>query len=175
MRWGLMDILILLLCRLAGIGELKMFVGLCKDRAAGLSVAPAVTLQRHTRTLYLLLLVLAADAAGWLLLLWQYQQRQLSRGVCLLFGLDLAVTAVDAAKATLRWVEMTFGPRLCCRTELSILEGMHYMCCLLLSCYAMLMLLSVLVHCTGESILLLHLHVAFPGVAVALACSLMRP
>ncbi|WIA36902.1 hypothetical protein OEZ86_008148 [Tetradesmus obliquus] len=86
---------------LAGIGELKMFVGLCKDRTAGLSVAPAVTLQRHMRTLCLLLLVLAADAAGWLLLGWQYRQRQLSRGVCLLFALDLAVVAVDAAKAAL--------------------------------------------------------------------------
>lgn len=83
-----------------------MFVGLCKDRTAGLSVAPAVTLQRHMRTLCLLLLVLAADAAGWLLLGWQYRQRQLSRGVCLLFALDLAVVAVDAAKAALRYVEI---------------------------------------------------------------------
>jgi hypothetical protein len=54
-------------------------------------------------TLALLLLVLAADGVGWLLLLWQYQQRLLSWKMCVLFGLDLAVTAVDAAKATLRY------------------------------------------------------------------------
>lgn len=100
---------LLLYCRLAGIGELKMFVGLCKDRTAGLSVAPSVTLQRHLRTLCLLLLVLAADAAGWLLLLWQYQQRQLNKGVCLLFALDLAVTAVDAAKTTMRYARFGCG------------------------------------------------------------------
>jgi hypothetical protein len=53
-------------------------------------------------TLALLLLVLAADGVGWLLLLWQYQQRLVSWRMCVLFGLDLAVTAVDAAKAALR-------------------------------------------------------------------------
>ncbi|KAF6254491.1 hypothetical protein COO60DRAFT_313810 [Scenedesmus sp. NREL 46B-D3] len=91
---------------LAGIGELKMFVALCKDRTAGLSVAPGVTLLRYVRTLCLLLLVLAANGLGLLVLLWQHQQRQMSWKVCLLFALDLAVTAVDAVRATLSCVAL---------------------------------------------------------------------
>jgi hypothetical protein len=98
-----------------------MFVGLCKDRAAGLSVAPAVTLQRYVHTLALLLLVLAADGVGWLLLLWQYQQRTMSWRMCLLFGLDLAVTAVDAAKATLRYVA-----RKLTRTMYATMPAIHW-------------------------------------------------
>lgn len=86
--------------RLAAIGELKMLVGVSKDRLAGLSVSPAAGLPRHARTLGLLLLLQGMNGLC-LALLWR-QQRELSRAICLLLGLDLAVIAVDAAKATVR-------------------------------------------------------------------------
>ncbi|KAF8065463.1 RIN2 [Scenedesmus sp. PABB004] len=89
---------------LAVIGELKMFVGLSKDRLAGLSVSPAAGLGRHVRTLALLGLVLATNAAGIGLL--AAHLGRLSWSVALLFGLDMGITAVDAARATLSCVAL---------------------------------------------------------------------
>jgi autocrine motility factor receptor len=94
------------------IGEMKMFVGLAKDRLAGLSVTPAVGVSRHVRTLCLLLGIMAADGVS--LLLLHSARASLSWAVALLFALDLGIIAVDAAKAALRWgLQQRGGACLC--------------------------------------------------------------
>lgn len=85
--------------RLALIGEMKLFVGLAKDRLAGLAVSPAAGLHRHVRTLSLLLLILAANVAA--LGLLSRQLGRLTWATCLLFALDVCITTVDTLKATL--------------------------------------------------------------------------
>lgn len=90
----------LLLCRLAVIGEMKMFVGLAKDRLAGLSVTPTVGLSRHMRTLCLLGFILCSNVLG--LALLHRHTGALSWAVSLLFALDLGIISVEATKAALR-------------------------------------------------------------------------
>ncbi len=89
------------LCRLAVIGEMKMFVGLAKDRLAGLSVTPTMGLSRHVRTLCLLGFILCSNALG--LGLLHRHQGALSWAISLLFALDLGIISVEASKAALRW------------------------------------------------------------------------
>lgn len=89
-------------CRLAIIGEMKTFVGLAKDRLAGLSVTPTVGLSRHVRTLCLLGFILCSNALG--LALLHRHQGALSWAISLLFALDLGIISVEATKAALRWV-----------------------------------------------------------------------
>lgn len=77
-----------------------MFLGLAKDRLAGLSVTPTVGFSRHVRTLCLLGFILGANALG--LTLLHRHQGALSWAISLLFALDLGVITVEATKAALR-------------------------------------------------------------------------
>jgi hypothetical protein len=79
-----------------------MLAGLAKDRLAALPVSPAVGVGRHVRTLALLATILAVNAGG--LGLLRAQRAALGWAVALLFGLDLCIISVDAAKAALRCV-----------------------------------------------------------------------
>lgn len=97
---ALLSCVLLGACRLAVIGEMKMFVGLAKDRLASLSVTPTVGLSRHMRTLCLLVFILCSNVLG--LALLHRQMRELSWVVSLLFALDLGVISVEATKAALR-------------------------------------------------------------------------
>lgn len=81
---------------------MKMFVGLAKDRLAGLAVTPAMGLSRHVRTLCLLGFILVSNATC--LALLHRHQGGLSWAVGLLFALDLGVISVEATKAAIRWV-----------------------------------------------------------------------
>jgi len=86
--------------RLAVIGEMKMFVGLAKDRLAGPGGVPCrrpVQPPAHA--------VPPADHPGVNLLgmmLLSRQLGELSGAISLLFGLDMSITMVDAVKAAIR-------------------------------------------------------------------------
>jgi hypothetical protein len=79
---------------------MKMFVGLAKDRLAGLAVTPAMGLSRHVRTLCLLGFILVSNVTC--LALLHKHQGGLSWAVGLLFALDLGVISVEATKAAIR-------------------------------------------------------------------------